>query len=154
MKTIAFVILLLAATSVSADDFEYSAYQPSSLAAVVASADVDPRSDYYFDAALPRYKSVGTFTGKTRAVSPSIGKFITMWAKTDQLPATYRDLFQVEVEVVQDSKSYWMPLQQSLVESFRREVAPGKKVTLYLLLMGEYKHSAVFAISGFDSAEV
>jgi len=74
--------------------------------------------------------------------------------QTDQFPAAYRDLFNTEVEIEQDSTTYWMPLQQSLVESFRREVAPGEKVTLYLLLMGEYKHSAVFAISGFDSAEV
>jgi len=154
MKLVALSILLLIATSASADDFDYSAYQPTSLAQVIPGAYVDPRADYYFDSALPRYKTVGTFTGKTRPVAPRIGDFIAMWAKTGQLPEAYRDLFNTEVEIEQDSTTYWMPLQQSLVESFRREVAPGEKVTLYLLLMGEYKHSAVFAISGFDSAEV
>ena len=154
MKIIALCILLILAAPASADDFDYSAYQATSLAKVIASADIDSRTDYYFDAALPRYKTVGTFTGKMRPVANQVGVFITMWAKTDQLPASYRELFKTEVEIKQDSTTYWMPIQESLIGSFRQEVAPGRKVTLYLLFMGENKHSPVFAISGFDSAEV
>jgi hypothetical protein len=154
MKLVALPVLLLLAASTYAGDFDYSAYAPSSLAEVIASADIDPRADYYFDAALPRYKTIGTFTGKTRPIAPQISDFITMWAKADQLPASYRELFKTEVEIEQDSVTYWMPIQQSLVESFHLEVAPGQKVTLYILLMGEYRHSAVFGVSGFDSEEV
>ena len=154
MKLIALCILLLMASSASADDFDYSAYQATSLAAVIASANIDPRADYYFDVALPRYRTVGTFTGNSRAIDHRVGDFISMWAYTDQLPTTYREIFNTEVELKQDSKTYWMPIQQSLVEFFRREVEAGHKVTLYLLFMGEYNHSAVFAICGFDSAEV
>ena len=67
MRLVSLSILLLIATSASGDDFDYSAYQPTSLAKVIHGAYVDPRAD-----------------------------------------------------------TYWMPLQQSLVESFRREVAPAE----------------------------
>jgi hypothetical protein len=153
MRRIAILLLLTASLATFAGDFDYDAYEPIVLADLVAATSVDPRADYYFDVALPRFQSTVAFTGRTRAISSDGKDFIAHWAYATKLPASYPDLFQDEVEVKQGNDSYWMPIQQSLLEDFAKEILPGNNVHLYISFLGEFKHAPVFAISGFKSRE-
>ncbi|GAA0887155.1 hypothetical protein [Rhodanobacter soli] len=154
MRTAILIVLLALAAPVSGRDFDYSSYKTVSLADAAAALAVDPRANYWLDAAHPRYHALATFTGKTRKLAPGVKGFIVMWVKAMQHPAEYVDFFKMEVQIRQGTTDYWMPIQDVLVKPFEDQVRPGDQVDLYLLLMGAYEHAPVFAISGFNTVGV
>lgn len=152
MRTALLPLLLFVTSSALAADFDYGAYQPAKLAEVASSLDVDPRADYWFAADYPRYHTQATFTGKIRPIDPGVKTFIAMWIKATGHPVTDAKMFRTQVEIKQDDAVYWLPIQQVLVEPLKKEVAAGGQVDLYVLLMGAYKHTPVFAVNEFDAA--
>jgi hypothetical protein len=148
-------LLLLALLSIArpsvGGDFDYGSYQTKQLAEVAASLDIDPRANYWFDAAHPRYHTIATFTGNTRAVTPEFTTYIEAWAKTMGHPAAYHEMFRSEIEVRQGSATYWLPIQHQLVAPFTQEVIAGTEVHLYVLLVGALNHVPVFAVSEFNA---
>ena len=46
-----------------------------------------------------------------------------------------------------------MPIQEVLLKPFGTEIIAGSKVRLYAMLLGEFKHVPVFAISEFNASE-
>ena len=147
----ALLIGLSTAFGAASADFDYVAYQSASLAdvALAQSKEIDPRADYFFDAAHSRYSTVVTFTGKTRPVAAGLARYIEAWAKGFGHPDAYYKMFLNEIEVKQASKTYWLPTQSQLLDPLGREVAPGHKVRLYVLLLGAYKHDPVFGVAEF-----
>ncbi len=79
--------------------------------------------------------------------------FIAKWIKAARLPGAYYDMFQSEVEIQQGASVYWMPIQEVLLKPFGKEIIAGSKVRLYAMLLGEFKHVPVFAISEFNASE-
>jgi hypothetical protein len=153
VRQILFLTILLLATSVFADAFDYSAYQDTNLGEAAANMHIDPRVDYWFDAAHPRYHSVAVFSGDIRPISEDTRRFVEAWAEAMGHASQISSAFQHEARFMQDDASYWMPVQAVLVEPLRSEVKAGGKSHLYLLLMGAWKKTPVFAISEFDAIE-
>jgi hypothetical protein len=150
------VLLLLTLLIISAQpslggNFNYDSYKTAQLADVVAGMNIDLNVNYWFDAAHPKYHTLATFTGNTRALPPSVKAYIEKWVKTMGHPPTYHEMFQREIEVRQGSSTYWLPIQQQLVAPFAQEVRAGSKVHLYVLLMGAINHTPVFAVSEFNA---
>lgn len=147
-------LLLLAILSIAnpaiCGDFDYGSYQTTQLDQVATSLDIDPRANYWFDAAHPKYHTTATFTGNTRAVTAEFKTYIEAWAKTMGHPAAYHEMFQSEIEVRQGSLTYWLPIQHQLVAPFIEEVPAGTEVHLYVLLVGALNHVPVFAVSEFN----
>lgn len=151
MRILALVVSFAAAFSAASADFDYGSYRPANLAevALALSKEIDPRADYFFDASHSRYSTVAIFTGRTRPVSSGLARYIEVWAKTFGHPDAYYKMFSTEIEIKQDSKTYWLPTQGQLLDSLGREVEPGHEVRLYILLMGAYRHSPVFGVAEF-----
>lgn len=152
MRAFLLFVFLIVARPATAGDFDYDSYTTAQLADVSASLEIDPRVNYWFDAAHPKYHTVVTFTGNTRVVSPGVKTYIEKWVKTMGHPVAYYEMFQNEIEVKQGSSTYWLPIQQPLVAPFSREVPANAKVHLYVLLMGALNHVPVFAVSEFNTA--
>jgi hypothetical protein len=151
IRIFALLIGLSTAFPAASADFDHGSYRPASLAdvALAQSKEIDPRSDYFFDDAHSKYSTVVAFTGKTRPVSPGLARYIEAWAKTFCHPDAYYKMFLNEIEIKQASKTYWLPTQSQLLDPLGREVEPGHKVRLYVLLIGAYKHSPVFGVAEF-----
>jgi hypothetical protein len=152
MRTLLLLILLVTAQPSLGGDFDYGAYKTARLADIAADLDIDPRADYWFDAAHSRYHTVATFTGNTRLVSSDVSAFIETWVKSMGHPSAYAEMFQNEIEIRQGSSTYWLPIQQQLVATFLQEVPAGAKVNLYVLLLGALDHKSVFSVSEFNAA--
>jgi len=151
MQKLLFLLSLSFSFSAQAADFDYAAYEDIELSAADVSLPVDPSVNYLLDAAQPRYHTVATYTGKTRHIDRATKSFIATWVKATKHPRSYRRFFQHEVEIVQGSKTYLMPIQEILLSPFKREVVAGTKVHLYVLLMGAASRAHVFAISEFNA---
>ncbi len=134
-----------------ADGFDHSSYLPAALADATASLEIDPRANYWLDASHPKYESVVTYTGAMRPIDPNVKRLITMWAKAMQHPNSVSDVFNHEVQVTQAGQTYWMPIQDVLLEPWRDEMRGDAKANLYLLLMGAYERVPVFTIASFSA---
>ncbi len=144
-------VLLLATTSFASwgGEFDYASYRSSSLPDAVAQLGVDPRADYWLDASTPKYQAVAVFTGKTRPISPNTKALMSYWATALPESSGHMALFTVEAEMTQDDSTYWMPIQDILLEPLKSEVPAGASVQLYLLLIGATKVGPVFVINEF-----
>ena len=143
------LLLLLLSTSAAGQEFNYDAYKPAALTQIAASHPA--QSADWFAEGHPRYRTRVTFSGHVRPMAEDLRKFVGCWVKAMGHPAAYADIFQQEIEVSQDGVSYWMPVEDVLVEQLQAEVLPGAEVDLYLLLMGGRRDRIVLAVSEFDA---
>jgi hypothetical protein len=143
--------LLVLAMSVAAFDFE--AYEPTELAAVVPTTEPisDAKLHIYLDSSHPRYRTTARFTGRVRDLSEVKRTFVRYWVRAMQHLSEYEVLFLNEVEVEQSGRKWWLPIQRTLSEVFVQEVAPDTDVELFVLLMGAVNREAVFSISEFKA---
>jgi hypothetical protein len=134
-----------------AEGFDHSSYSPANLADATTSMEIDPRANYWLDASHPKYESVVTYSGAIRTIDPNVKRLITMWAKAMQHPDSVPDVFNHEVQVTQAGQTYWMPIQDVLLDPWREEMRRDTKATVYLLLMGAYERVPVFTIASFSA---
>ena len=149
MKKLFASLLLLFASSVPAE-FNYSSYTPQTIIGIVAGIDeVMINSDYFIEGASIKHKVLVKYTGNQREATKKLNTFISYWVKTWGHNPEYLNYFNLELEVEESGKKYWLPIQSSLVEPFEQEVLPEKQVELYIMLLGGYKHHPVFSINEF-----
>ena len=149
MRRTLLLLFLVFASPVTAQEFDYAAYQPATLSDVVAGAGVHTAA--WVAEGHPRYRTRVTFTGRIRVTPADTKRFIVRWVKAMGHPVAYADVFQQEIEISQDAVSYWMPIQDVLISQLTAEVDAGDEIDLYVLLMGAQADRIVFAISEFDA---
>lgn len=145
------LLFLVFSLPAAAQDFDYDAYQPATLSDVVAGAGVHTTA--WIAEGHPRYRTRVTFTGRIRVTPADAKQFIVLWVKAMGHPDAYGEVFQHEIELMQDATRYWMPVQDVLFESFKSEVRAGTEADVYLLLMGGQGDRLVFAVSEFDAPQ-
>ena len=146
-------LLLVATAPCLAADFDYGAYQDSSLASAGSNLNISPEITWWLDAAHSKFHTVATFTGQVRPIPTETQVLINRWAKAMGHGETTAALFTSEIEVQQGNEVYWLPVQEQLVDALRGEVPAGRQVHLYFLLIGAYKLVPVFGVNEFDAAE-
>ena len=149
MRRILSLLLLALSMSAIGQEFDYGAYKPAKLSALVA--DAGAHATDWFAEGHPRYQTRATFTGRLRPTPADTRQFIARWVKAMGHPDAYAEVFKQEIELTQDATSYWMPVQDVLVEQLRSEVPADTDVDVYLLLMGSQSDRLVFAVSEFDA---
>ena len=145
------LLFLVFSSPVTAQEFDYAAYQPATLSRVAAGAGV--HTGAWIAEGHPRYRTRVTFTGRIRVTPADTKEFIVRWVKAMGHPDAYGEVFQQEIELMQDATRYWMPVQDVLLEPFQSEVRAGTEVDVYLLLMGGQGDRLVFAVSEFDTLQ-
>jgi hypothetical protein len=152
IKTIVLALsLAFAITAASADDFDDSSYRAGELVDAVAGLEIDPRADYWLDASHAKYNTDVTFTGAIRPIDLGVKRLIVMWTTALRHPESVSAAFKQEVQVSQDGQTYWMPIQDVLVEPWEEEMHEGSRANVYLLLMGAHERAPVFTIAGFSA---
>jgi hypothetical protein len=146
--------LVIALAAPASADFDFTAYRPSTLAKVTAVAEKDhpePRRDNDLGFHPPeKYRVSVTYRGKKRGVEGHTAIFIESWCKTFSQPHLAA-LFEREIEVTEGGRSYWLPIQESLVEALDEEVKPGAAVELYLVYAGTAGRRQVFLAMEFQA---
>lgn len=151
MRPLALSILLIVALPASAN-FDDSTYPAGSLAATVSQLPpVAFETDWFINTASTKRRVTVTFTGSTRPIRKDHKQLIDRWAKSLRIDPMIAELFETEIEVQEADKTYWLPVQQQLMEPFRKEVVADSFVELYVLLLGGLKNDAIFAVNEFRS---
>jgi hypothetical protein len=147
--------LALALAVPASADFDFTAYRPTTLAAVAARVakehpEVLRDNDVAFHPA-ERYRVAVAYRGKKRAIDWMVREvFIAGWCKSFSQPHL-KDLFQREIEVTEAGRSYWLPIQDSLVDALDQEVKPGAPADLYVVYAGTAGKRQVFLVMEFQA---
>lgn len=152
MRFLTFLLLLALSTPALSDDFDFDAYRPAQVIDIhIYVANHAAGTTHWLDASHAKFNTVAQVTGKRRAILPERKAFIQMWVDYIGHPQSFADMFQTEIEVMQGTASYWMPIQQLLLAPLDEEVAEGQPVRLYLLLLGAYEQDPVITIAEFSA---
>ena len=151
-------VLVLSAGSLSAQaPSKWCQYRARSLDTIIsqhretaAQSDITVTGDQFPSRLKFRY------SGVIRPLTPERRDFLTKYFRFLQHPEMV-EMFAHELQFQADSgRTYWFPMQETMVSEFRAEVAPGDLSTLFLLWTGVYgprggSKDWVFVINEFTS---
>lgn len=150
-----FIILL--STSVSlAGEFDYSAYEPSSVPEIIEEhRDIFFKEgemvDFHFSAILFKYRITVEFTKKLREIKPEKKLFVEKWVKSFKYDPAFIDVYKHELLIQVDGTDYWIPIQEQLLPYMGNELVVGSKFDLYIIFVGTVKDKWMFLATEFNS---
>ena len=146
------ITIILFLPSLCLAEFTFSAYTPGTIADVISSIDKNMiSSDIFIEAANIKRTVLVTYTGKHREANDKLNNFILSWVKALKHNPDILKSYSFEIEVMENTNKYWLPIQNTLTQDFVNEVSPNKQVELYIMLLGGYKNHPVFSINGFQA---
>ncbi len=93
------------------------------------------------------------YLGKTRDLNKQRGTLIfDMWGKAfgkdrEMLART----FQKEIQIQENNKTYWLPIQNVLLDPLEKEVGKNGTLELWILFIGAIEEDSVFLVSEFQA---
>ena len=93
------------------------------------------------------------YLGKKRDLNQKRGTLIfDMWGKALQKdPGQLRRVFQKEIQVQDGQKTYWLPIQNVLLDPLEKEVGENGTVELWVLFIGAIERDFVFLVNEFQA---
>ena len=147
------------------DDFPFDAFPRTTLAAIDARHESDSRAAVAapnvkgvlaYDGTTPRALVHVTFLGQSEAIPYGRMRLLA----THLVNVTKRDpasVYAREYLVEEAGKRYWLPVQTTIEDDFRKEVAVGTGVDLYMLDIGSVvtpdKVDVVLMVEEFQADE-
>ena len=154
MKRIVILLSALILSTAAFANFNYESYKPSTIKEAIDTLNPElVKLDWFFEAAHTKFKVTVTYTGKHRNTDQKSVEFLKNWVKAFNHPPQYAEMFPFEIEVFENGKKYWLPLQGGLVKDFAEETQENTKVDLYVMLIGGYKNYPILAINAFQVNE-
>lgn len=132
-------------------DFNYQSYKLDSLNNIIKNLNLSPTSDYEIEAGEYKYKVVVKYTGHQREISKESKELIHKWVFSTRKPPELEEYFKFEIEVQENGKNYWLPIQQVLVDPFLSEVKVEGTCSLYIMFTGTINHSPIFIVNEFNA---
>ena len=143
------LIVLICPTQAAATGWDD--YKPNSIARMKADhAGVNEGMDFHFTPGIP-FRSTVRYLGKTRDIQAQRLIFIEMWAQSHRMSSVIVEAFEKEIQVKEDGKSYWLPIQSVLIPHIEKEVEENASVTLFLVFAGAIKNDQVFLVNEFKA---
>ncbi len=111
-------------------------------------------AQYY--SAMESFRFLGKYTGNKRNVKPKTKSSIknVLKLRTGK-PEIIDDLVSQEIEIKVGDLTFWMPIQNQLIEPFLDEVSVGKDILIYALFTNEHLFNGelinTFLISEFNT---
>lgn len=126
-------------TSLRNPNFDYNRYKPITLAQLYDTTALffenEPTGIYITGVDWSIQQEV-TYTGEFRKVSPERLGMITIVFRSISGYNVLEGRVNTEIKVIEDGLDYWLFVQDVLVPTFRNELEPGDKVTLYSIWIG------------------
>ena len=158
-RAFGFAAALILAAMPAVAQFDYDDYKPSRLASVVALADdqcTAGKKTMSIVAGKFSFEVQAKWNGEIRPIAPESLYLLVMAERANAISfgKPMNELFKSEVRIEDGPLSYWLPIQDILIEPFKKEVAPGKGVALYVMYIGctnEKQRTVVMTINEFQA---
>ena len=145
------ILLTLASVwGMAVEAADFSDYKPTSLAKAWSEATVLKGADYTIEALNIKYVVDGSYTGQHREVGKGRHELLRRWAKSLSHPPHFADMFEHEIAIDASKKTYWLALQNQLVEPFAAEAKTGSRIRLHIMYIGAVGEDRLFVINRFE----
>jgi hypothetical protein len=94
-----------------------------------------PGRDWLLDTAMPGLAVVVQFTGLAQKLDEVRTEYIQHFARS-RPPSPFWSLYKNQIEVVEQGRRYWLPIQDEVLPHLRAEVPPGQLFTAYVRYLG------------------
>lgn len=144
----------------SQNRFNFRAYQPSSIEKILRAnmarigEALRDDSKTVFGTSLNKYKVTGNYVGSPRKIKFSLRMRIDSWARALGIDNIIYGLFTHEIRLMENGKSYWLPVQKHLVPFMREDLSNGQVVDLFVVFIGVFRRNPVFLVNNFKKTKL
>jgi hypothetical protein len=132
----AVLVLLSAAVSAAVFAFDSAAFHPATFKNFQRQQPAPSEGrDFIFDTAMPALAVGVKYSGATRSIAAPRAAQIERVARSLHKPE-FRTLYRKEIEVVEQGRSYWLPIQDQVLSELARVLNPGQEFTVYVRYAG------------------
>ena len=149
--------MLLAAVSVNAQE-DWDKYKPRTLDEIINqhSKDAPSAKGFLFTGDLFPSRVKVLYTAQQRPLNKERKHFISQFFKSvNRLELA--ELFTSEFLFKEGSVQYWLPVQEQLIEHFKRELKNGDKTVLFVNWIGAYNSNGkvdwIFIVNEFEALD-
>lgn len=142
-------------TSLGLAQFNFGQYRPATLDSLTKRHQglMSKKNDLNLAKINPHYRVTVLYGDSIRPTELNTERLIKKWFKS-VLRQDYLDgLFSKEMLFFENDTTYWIPVEQSLIEYFEEEVSPGDRVEIYMTLIGATKKRLVLTLNEFKKLE-
>jgi hypothetical protein len=126
---------------------DWSDYESSSLQHAWSVATIVEGAAYTIEAGDVKFAVSATYTGERHEIANIRRELLRRWAKALRHPA---DSFEHEIHVRAGNDSYWLPLQDPLLQPFIQEAPAGTRVRLFIMYIGANAEDRLFVVNEFQ----
>lgn len=144
----------------SQSPFNYKAYQPSSIAKILQANKAQvgealrDTSKTVFGTSLNKYRVTGNYLERPRKIKFSLRMRIDSWARALGIDNIIYGLFTHEIQLMENGKSYWLPVQKHLVPFLQNDLSKGQVVDLFMVFIGVFRGNPVFLVNNFKKTRL
>lgn len=149
----------LISSTAQATGFDYTTYKLQTLQQIKqthaeAFAKQKKKSGYAITGDPFKYRMTVKFSREIRPITAANKQVLNAWAESLRVKQAFLDLYQREFKVLFGTETYWIPLQEPLIEAMGNELHPGDQFEVYVLLIGSISKRLVFLTTEFKSERI
>ncbi len=96
------------------------------------------------------FRSTVLFLGRVRNMKPGRRFLVEMWGKSSGMDtAMLAKTYKKEIQVRENSKTYWLPVQEILVSYLKKDVKKNGEVLLFMVFIGTNGKTPIFLVNEF-----
>lgn len=136
---------------------DYNSYLPFTIQDVACIAEgygsAEPgykdRANSFLFAPMIPFRTEAKFLGEIRPLSP-VHLFCLETLQKSRPDIPFTDLYKREIFIADsDGREYWLPIQETHLDSFQKEYQPDCRLTLYLVWVLNFDHQPFVLINEF-----
>ena len=143
-------VLICTMASSSSFAIDESLFSEISLAAFEKTHPFPKKEEFQIDTSVHGLKTEALFTGNTRPLSKEKRKALNFLSSIQKENKKLFLLYEDEIEVVQDDKTFWIPVQRQLLPVMKHELKDDQSIWLYVRYMGAAGADRIYLMIHFS----
>jgi len=135
MGILSLALLALIGTMPASAQFAWDDYEPSTLGDVFAIGENECRekdqNSFGIATGKQAFRVTASWDGETREISQDVLEVLLLYEDIRRPGLTkqiaFIDMFKTEVRVTDSGREFWLPVQEHILEAFKKEVEPVRR---------------------------
>jgi hypothetical protein len=128
---------------------DWSDYKPYTMVKASSETTVIKGTDYTIETKDVKYAVEVSYSGERRDVGLKRRELLRRWVKALRHPEA-ADIFEHEIRVHAGNTTFWLPLQNTLLEPLATEARVGSRLRLFIMYIGANSEDRLFVINEFQ----
>ena len=153
--------LLVVLPGTQAGEFNYASYSHATLENIIVqeqnhsynqSQAKEQLNSLLLECGVLKYRVQCSYSNIRRPIPEKKKNVIILWMEMLRFDTTLSSLYQQEILVTEDSREYWMPIQEQLSSYMNQELVDSDTIELFIIYIGKIESEFVFITTEFDKS--